>query len=142
MKFKKGKGKKIITGALLVSTIVGGTMYYNHCQNEEVLNIVKNGTSKINEEINYEQAFTKYITNCSFITYKDSEKNQIVSIQGKRYLRDKDRIADVEINYIVDRDNGTFKFYKGYIDKMEMNEIDVLIMTIGAFSTYDAVSNF
>ena len=139
----KNSKKKLICGTLIVATITGTTAsIIVHNQKEKCLNIVKQGTSKVDTSITYEEAFNKYLNNANWITYKDSEGNRLVSISGKRYLQDKNRIANIELVYLVDISNNTFKFYKGYIDKMEMNQVEALILTIRAVDTYDCTPNF
>ena len=135
--------KKLICGTLIAATVVGtATSFIIHKRNEEYINIIKSATSKVNESVTYEKAFNKYLLNANWITYTDSEGNQLVSISGKRYLQDKNRIANIELVYLVDISNNTFKFYKGYIDKMEMNQVEALILTIRAVDTYDCTPNF
>lgn len=139
----KNSKKKLICGTLIAATVVGATAsIIVHNQKEKCLNIVKQGTSKVDTSITYEEAFNKYLHHANWITYKDSEGNRLVSISGKRYLQDKNRIANIELVYLVDISNNTFKFYKGYIDKMEMNQVEALIFTIKAVDSYDCTPNF
>ena len=134
---------KLICGTLIIATAVGTvTNFVIHKRNEEYINIIKSATSKVNESITYEKAFNKYLINNSWITYTDSEGNRFVSISGKRFLHDKNRIANIELVYIINENNKSFKFYKGYIDKMEMNQVEALILTIRAVDTYDCTPNF
>ena len=134
---------KLICGTLIIATAIGTvTNFVIHKRNEEYINIIKSATSKVNESVTYEKAFNKYLLNTNWITYTDSEGNQLVGISGKRYLQDKNRIANIELVYLVDISNNTFKFYKGYIDKMEMNQVEALILTIRAVDTYDCTPNF
>ena len=134
---------KLICGTLIIATAVGTvTNFVIHKRNEEYINIIKSATSKVNESITYEKAFNKYLINNSWITYTDSEGNQLVSVSGKRYLPDKNRIAKIELVYLVDKNDKSFKFYKGYIDKLEMNAVEALIFTIKAVDTYDCTPNF
>lgn len=134
---------KLICGTLIIATSVGTvTNFVIHKRNEEYISIVKNGTSKVNESITYEKAFNKYLIDNSWITYTDSEGNQLVSVSGKRYLPDKNRIAKIELVYLVDKNDKSFKFYKGYIDKSEMNAVEALIFTIKAVDSYGCTPNF
>ena len=134
---------KLICVTLITATVVGtATSFIIHKRNEEYINIVKRGSSKVNESVTYEKAFNKYLLNANWITYTDSEGNRFVSISGKRFLHDKNRIANIELVYIINENNKSFKFYKGYIDKMEMNQVEALILTIRAVDTYDCTPNF
>ena len=134
---------KLICGTLIIATSVGTvTNFVIHKRNEEYISIVKNGKSKVNESITYEKAFNKYLLNNSWITYTDSEGNQLVSVSGKRYLPEKNRIAKIELVYLVDKNDKSFKFYKGYIDKSEMNAVEALIFTIKAVDSYGCTPNF
>lgn len=135
--------KKLICGVLITATIVwAGSSFIIHKRNEDYINIVKRGSSKVNERVTYEKAFNKYLTNSSWFTYTDSEGNRFVSVSGKRYLHDKNRIANIELIYTVDKSNNSFKFYKGYIDKLEMNDVEALIFVIKAVDSYDCTPNF
>ena len=134
---------KLICGTLIIATAVGTvTNFVIHKRNEEYINIIKSATSKVNESVTYEKAFNKYLIDNSWITYTDSEGNQLVSISGKRYLPDKNRIAKIELLYLVDKKDKSFKFYKGYIDKSEMNAVEALIFTIKAVDSYGCTPNF
>ena len=134
---------KLICGTLIIATAVGTvTNFVIHKRNEEYINIIKSATSKVNESVTYEKAFNKYLLNANWITYTDSEGNRFVSISGKRFLHDKNRIANIELVYLVDKNDKSFKFYKGYIDKSEMNAVEALIFTIKAVDTYDCTPNF
>ena len=134
---------KLICGTLIIATAVGTvTNFVIHKRNEEYINIIKSATSKVNESITYEKAFNKYLIDNSWITYTDSEGNQLVSVSGKRYLPEKNRIAKIELVYLVDKNDKSFKFYKGYIDKSEMNAVEALILTIKAVDSYGCTPNF
>ena len=134
---------KLICGTLIIATAVGTvTNFVIHKRNEEYINIIKSATSKVNESITYEKAFNKYLIDNSWITYTDSEGNQLVSVSGKRYLPEKNRIAKIELVYLVDKNDKSFKFYKGYIDKSEMNAVEALIFTIKAVDSYGCTPNF
>ena len=134
---------KSICGTLIMAPVVGtAANFVINKRNEEYISIVKNGKSKVNESITYEKAFNKYLLNNSWITYTDSEGNQLVSVSGKRYLPEKNRIAKIELVYLVDKNDKSFKFYKGYIDKSEMNAVEALIFTIKAVDSYGCTPNF
>ena len=134
---------KLICGTLIIATAVGTvTNFVIHKRNEEYINIVQSATSKVNESVTYEKAFNKYLLNNSWITYTDSEGNQLVSVSGKRYLPEKNRIAKIELVYLVDKNDKSFKFYKGYIDKSEMNAVEALIFIIKAVDSYGCTPNF
>ena len=47
-----------------------------------------------------------------------------------------------EISYIVDENTNTFKFYKGTCNGIELNQIDMLKITISAFDQADSVNNY
>ena len=134
---------KLICGTLIIATAVGtAANFVIHKRNEEYINIIKSATSKVNESVTYEKAFNKYLLNTNWITYTDSEGNRFVSISGKRFLHDKNRIANIELAYIIDENDKSFKFYKGYIDKSEMNAVEALILTIKAVDSYGCTPNF
>ena len=134
---------KLICGTLIIATAVGTvTNFVIHKRNEEYINIIKSATSKVNESVTYEKAFNKYLIDNSWITYTDSEGNQLVSVSGKRFLPEKNRIAKIELVYLVDKNDKSFKFYKGYIDKSEMNAVEALIFTIKAVDSYGCTPNF
>ena len=134
---------KLICGTLIIATAVGTvTNFVIHKRNEEYINIIKSATSKVNESVTYEKAFNKYLLNTNWITYTDSEGNQLVSVSGKRFLPEKNRIAKIELVYLVDKNDKSFKFYKGYIDKSEMNAVEALIFTIKAVDSYGCTPNF
>ena len=134
---------KLICGTLIIATAVGtAANFVIHKRNEEYINIIKSATSKVNESVTYEKAFNKYLINNSWITYTDSEGNQLVSVSGKRYLSEKNRIAKIELVYLVDKNDKSFKFYKGYIDKSEMNAVEALIFIIKAVDSYGCTPNF
>ena len=72
--------------------------------------------------------------------YKNHEGIEVVSVTGKRYFKNRDKICDVEINYFINRENGSLQFNSAYIDDSKINEIEVLKMKIIAFSTVDSTS--
>ena len=82
--------------------------------------------------------YNKYIQKLNYTYYKDSEGNQFVEINGKVLLKDKNRIADMRVTYLVDGDNT--KFYSMYLDKMKMTEVDYLILKVKAFGSYDSTN--
>ena len=141
------KGKKFLVkiGAvvLLVVTIGGVVVSIKEKkESENAMHIVQNGISKINEDSNYKEAFEKYFLNVSWFTYKNSQGVIIVGFTGKRYMNDRDTMGDYEISYIVDENTNTFKFYKGTCNGIELNQIDMLKITICAFDQVDSVDNY
>ena len=142
MKLKKKLIK--IGGVVLLIATIGASIfiYKTNEDNKKALSIVQNGKSKINTETNYKKAFEKYLTNVSWNTYKTSEGIRIVELTGKKHLKDRDNIVTYHIKYIVNEENNTFEFYKGDVDGINLNAVDVLIMTIEAMSSYDSVNNY
>ena len=143
----KGKIKKFLikVGAvvLLVVTIGGVIISIKEKkESENAIHIVQNGVSKINEDSNYKKAFEKYFTNLSWFTYKNSQGIRVVGFTGKRYIHDRDTMGDYEISYIVDENTNTFKFYKGTCNGVQLNQIDMLKITISAFDQADSVDNY
>ena len=141
------KGKKFLikVGAILLLVVtIGGTIISikEKKESENAIHIVQDGTSKINEDSNYKEAFEKYFLNVSWFTYKNSQGVRIVGFTGKRYMHDRDTMGDYEISYIVDENTNTFKFYKGACNGIELNQIDMLKITICAFSQVDSVDNY
>ena len=128
---------------LLVVTIGGVVVTIKEKkESENAIHIVQNGTSKINEDSNYKEAFEKYFLNVSWFTYKNSQGVRIVGFTGKRYMHDRDTMGDYEISYIVDENTNTFKFYKGTCNQIPLNQLDMLKITICAFSQVDSVNNY
>ena len=141
------KGKKFLVKigviVLLVVTIGGVVVSIKEKkESENAMHIVQNGISKINEDSNYKEAFEKYFLNVSWFTYKNSQGVIIVGFTGKRYMNDRDTMGDYEISYIVDENTNTFKFYKGTCNGIELNQIDMLKITICAFDQVDSVDNY
>ena len=140
------KGKKFLIkiGAVLLVVTIGGVIISikEKKENENAINIVQSGVSKINEDSNYKEAFEKYFLNVSWFTYKNSQGVRIVGFTGKRYMHDRDTMGDYEISYIVDENTNTFKFYKGTCNKIPLNQIDMLKITICAFDQADSVDNY
>lgn len=141
------KGKKFLVKigvvVLLVVTIGGVVVSIKEKkESENAIHIVKSGVSKINEDSNYKEAFEKYFLNVSWFAYKNSQGIRIVGFTGQRYMYDRDTMGDYEISYIVDENTNTFKFYKGTCNKIPLNQIDMLKITICAFSQVDSVDNY
>ena len=142
MKVKKFLVK--VGAVLLLVVTIGGSIVLikEKKENENAINIVQSGTSKINEDSNYKEAFEKYFLNVSWFTYKNSQGVRIVGFTGKRYMYDRATMGDYEISYIVDENTNTFKFYKGTCNGIELNQIDMLKITICAFDQADSVNNY
>ena len=143
----KGKVKKFlikIGAVLLLVIMVGGAIVSikEKKESENAIHIVQSGVSKINEDSNYKEVFEKYFLNVSWFTYKNSQGVRVVGFTGKRYMHDRDTMGDYEISYIVDENTNTFKFYKGTCNGIELNQIDMLKITICAFSQVDSVDNY
>ena len=141
------KGKKFLIKigvVLLLVVTIGGSIVLikEKKENENAINIVQSGTSKINEDSNYKEAFEKYFLNVSWFTYKNSQGVRIVGFTGKRYMDDRDTMGDYKISYIVDENTNTFKFYKGTCNGIPLNQIDMLKITISAFYQADSVNNY
>lgn len=141
------KGKKFlikIGAVLLLVVTIGGVIISikEKKENENAINIVQSGVSKINEDSNYKEAFEKYFLNVSWFTYKNSQGIRVVGFTGKRYMHDRDTMGDYEISYIVDENTNTFKFYKGTCNGVQLNQIDMLKITISAFDQADSVNNY
>ena len=141
------KGKKFLVKigvVLLLVVTIGGSIVLikEKKENENAINIVQSGTNKINEDSNYKEAFEKYFLNVSWFTYKNSQGVRIVGFTGKRYMHDRDTMGDYEISYIVDENTNTFKFYKGTCNGVQLNQIDMLKITISAFDQADSVNNY
>ena len=143
----KGKVKKFLVkigAVLLVVVTIGGTIVSikEKKESENAIHIVQSGVSKINENSNYKEAFEKYFTNLSWFTYKNSQGIRIVGFTAQRYMHDRNTMGDYEISYIVDENTNTFKFYKGTCNGIELNQIDMLKITISAFDQADSVNNY
>ena len=141
------KVKKFLikVGAILLLVVtIGGVVVSikEKKESENAIHIVQNGISKINEDSNYKEAFEKYFLNVSWFTYKNSQGVRIVGFTGKRYMHDRDTMGDYEISYIVDENTNTFKFYKGSCNGVQLNQIDMLKITICAFDQVDSVDNY
>lgn len=140
MKIKKGLKKYILCGLIVVSATGGLVGYNKYQQGQKALHIVQNGRSNINTECTYKQAFESYLMDISWCTYKNSEGKQIVNITGERYSVEKQHSYKYSINYLIT--GNTFKLYKATMDGVEMNEVEVLMLTIKAMDSYDSVDNF
>ena len=124
---------------LLIITIGTSIFVYKYTKTkEECINLVKKQTSEINPNINFDKAYSKYLTDLDYTYYKDSQGNEIVSAVGNRYFPDKDKVCKIEIQYLVDRKTNELHFYKGFIDGAKMNEAQMLILKIKAYDTYDS----
>lgn len=124
---------------LLIVTIGSSVFVYKYTKTkEECINLVKKQTSEINPNINFDKAYSKYLTDLDYTYYKDSQGNEIVSAVGNRYFPDKDKVCKIEIQYLVDRKTNELHFYKGFIDGAKMNEAQMLILKIKAYDTYDS----
>ena len=137
----KGKKRIIKLGSiiLLIVTIGSSIFVYKYTKTkEECINLVKKQTSEINPNINFDKAYSKYLTDLDYTYYKDSQGNEIVSAVGNRYFPDKDKVCKIEIQYLVDRKTNELHFYKGFIDGAKMNEVQMLILKIKAYDTYDS----
>lgn len=140
MKLKKGLKKYIICGLIVVSASCGLVGYNKYQQGQKALHIVQNGKSNINTECTYKQAFERYLMDTSWHTYKDSEGKQIVNITGERYSVEKKHSYKYSIDYLIK--GNTFRLYKATVDGVEMNEVEVLMLTIKVMDSYDSVDNF
>ena len=143
----KGKVKKFLVKigmVVLLVIMVGGTIVSikEKKESESAIHIVQSGISKINEDSNYKKAFEKYFTNLSWFTYKNSQGIRIVGFTGQRYMHDRNTMGDYEISYIVDENTNTFKFYKGTCNGIELNQLDMLKITICAFDQANSVDNY
>lgn len=145
MKIKGGllkvKKRTIKLGSIILLIITIGTsifVYKYTKTKEECINLVKKQTSEINPNINFDKAYSKYLTDLDYTYYKDSQGNEIVSAVGNRYFPDKDKVCKIEIQYLVDRKTNELHFYKGFIDGAKMNEAQMLILKIKAYDTYDS----
>lgn len=138
MKIKK-KMVKLGSIILLIITIGSSIFVYKYTKTkEECINLVKKQTSEINPSINFDKAYSKYLTGLDYTYYKDSQGNEIVSAVGNRYFPDKDKVCKIEIQYLIDRKTNELHFYKGFIDGAKMNEVQMLILKIKAYDTYDS----
>ena len=145
MKIKGGllkvKKRTIKLGSIILLIITIGTsifVYKYTKTKEECINLVKKQTSEINPNINFDKAYSKYLTDLDYTYYKDSQGNEIVSAAGNRYFPDKDKVCKIEIQYLVDRKTNELHFYKGFIDGAKINEAQMLILKIKAYDTYDS----
>ena len=145
MKLKSGllkvKKRTIKLGSIILLIVTIGTsifVYKYTKTKEECINLVKKQTSEINPNINFDKAYSKYLTDLDYTYYKDSQGNEIVSAGGNRYFPDKDKVCKMEIQYLIDRKTNELHFYKGFIDGAKMNEAQMLILKIKAYDTYDS----
>lgn len=138
MKISKKIRKYIGLGLIVLTLVTSIVGYKKHEAKVNAINSVKNIKSNINKDITLDKAYSKYIQKLNYTYYKDSEENQFVEINGKVLLKDKNRVADMRVTYLVDGDNT--KFYSIYLDKMKMTEIDYLILKVKAFGSYDSTN--
>ena len=138
LKIKK-KIIKLGSIILLIITIGSSIFVYKYTKTkEECINLVKKQTSEINPNINFDKSYSKYLIDLDYTYYKDSQGNEIVSAVGNRYFPDKDKVCKIEIQYLVDRKTNELHFYKGFIDGAKMNEVQMLILKIKAYDTFDS----
>ena len=146
MKFKTQFKKRIIKiGSTILLIIAIGTSiitYKVNKENNELISVVQNGVSKINEEATYKTAFEKYFQDTLWSTYVNNEGVKIVSFIGYRQNQERDIMIKYDLQYTVDKEQNTFKLYKAYANEMPMNQIEVLILTIQIMSSFDSVDNF
>lgn len=139
--FRKHINRKLIkvgSTILLVVTVFSSIYIYKINQNKkESIELVKTQTSNIVEGVTFDQAYRKYVQHLNYTCYKDHEGNEFVQVNGKINLKDKNRIADLCLTYIVDRENGNLKFYSMTLDKMSCTEIDALLLKIKVYDSYD-----
>ena len=133
MKLKSGllkvKKRTIKLGSIILLIVTIGTsifVYKYTKTKEECINLVKKQTSEINPNINFDKAYSKYLTDLDYTYYKDSQGNEIVSAVGNRYFPDKDKVCKIEIQYLVDRKTNELHFYKGSTDCVKAYVIDLL----------------
>lgn len=138
MKISKKIRKYIGLGLIVLTLVTSIVGYKKHETKVNAINSVKNIKSNINKDVTLDKAYSKYIQKLNYTYYKDSEGNQFVEINGKVLLKDKNRVADMRVTYLVDGDNT--KFYSMYLDKMKMTEIDYLILKVKAFGSYDSTN--
>lgn len=138
MKISKKIRKYIGLGLIVLTLVTSIVGYKKHEAKVNAINSVKNIKSNINKDVTLDKAYSKYIQKLNYTYYKDSEGNQFVEINGKVLLKDKNRVADMRVTYLVDGDN--IKFYSMYLDKMKMTEIDYLILKVKAFGSYDSTN--
>lgn len=138
MKISKKIRKYIGLGLIVLTLVTSIVGYKKHEVKVNAINSVKNIKSNINKDITLDKAYSKYIQKLNYTYYKDSEGNQFVEINGKVLLKDKNRIADMRVTYLVDGNNT--KFYSMYLDKMKMTEVDYLILKVKAFGSYDSTN--
>lgn len=138
MKISKKIRKYIGLGLIVLTLVTSIVGYKKHEAKVNAINSVKNIKSNINKDITLDKAYSKYIQKLNYTYYKDSEENQFVEINGKVLLKDKNRVADMRVTYLVDGDNT--KFHSMYLDKMKMTEIDYLILKVKAFGSYDSTN--
>lgn len=138
MKISKKIRKYIGLGLIVLTLVTSIIRYKKHEEKVNAINSVKNIKSNINKDTTLDKAYSKYIQKLNYTYYKDSEGNQFVEINGKVLLKDKNRIADMRVTYLVDGNNT--KFYSMYLDKMKMTEIDYLILKVKAFGSYDSTN--
>ena len=138
MKISKKIRKYIGLGLIVLTLVTSIVGYKKHEAKVNAINSVKNIKSNINKDTTLDKAYSKYIQKLNYTYYKDSEGNQFVEINGKVLLKDKNRIADMRVIYLVDGNNT--KFYSMYLDKMKMTEVDYLILKVKAFGSYDSTN--
>ena len=137
MKLKK-KLIKIGGVILLVVTIGASIFVYNYKKNESyAIDLVKNQTSEIAPDVTFHQAYDKYLTNLSYTYYKDSNKNQFVCVSGRLYLKDREKISDLKLTYLINENDGSLKFYDMSIDGAKYNELEALILKVKVYDSYD-----
>ena len=137
MKLKK-KLIKIGGVILLIVTIGTSICVYNYKKNESyAIDLVKNQTSEIAPDVTFHQAYNKYLTNLSYTYYKDSNKNQFVCVSGRLYLKDREKISDLILTYLINESDGSLKFYDMQVDGAKYSELEALILRIKCFDSYD-----
>ena len=137
------KSKKVIIGTLIGTTVIcGGMICKNNKDNQNALSIVQNGTSKINKECTYKQAYEKYLDKCCWATYVNSDGQRIVNVNGDHYNQEHKQVMHYSINYLVHEEKNTFEFIDGKVNDYPLNAIDVLKITIQMMATYNSESNY
>lgn len=140
--FKRYINKKLIkVGSLilLIATIGSSIFVYNYSKDKNyAIDLVKNQTSEINPNINFDKAYNKYLTNLCYTYYKDSNKNQFVCVSGKLYQKERNKISDMKLTYLINKNSNSLKFYSLTIDDAAYSEIESLVIKIKAYGSYDS----
>ncbi len=126
--------KLLLSIAAFVCGIIAVVIAIIYGTGNNYINMVKNGSPEAYSNITYGDAFDAFFHNCEWQYFESEDKRNVVEFHGDCMYGDNK--VKVLIQFVVNKEQGTFHVWTAAIDGEEQPELIYSLMLLSIFENY------